>query len=93
MVQAFDDSRSDDPRPASSSGDGSRRQSRSEESPLGAMLVSRDAIARMEIWQRRGLLQAVPRPHLQRRHLALFSQGEPADWVTVTESPSGDCSR
>ena len=57
-----------------------------EESLLGAMLLSSDAIASaIETLHGRGLLQAGPRPHLRGHHAPSSSRGEPADAVTVTD--------
>ena len=56
-----------------------------EESLLGAMLLSRDAIAvGHRVLHQRGLLQAGPRPRLRGHHLPLHP-GEPADPVTVAD--------
>ena len=57
-----------------------------EESLLGAMLLSRDAIAAaVRARRRRRLLQAGPRPHLRRHHARSTAQGEPVDPVTVAD--------
>ncbi|HEV3131775.1 MAG TPA: replicative DNA helicase [Acidimicrobiales bacterium] len=56
-----------------------------EESLLGAMLLSRDAIASaMEICKPEDFYKS-SHGHIFQAITSLFSQGEPADWVTVTE--------
>jgi replicative DNA helicase len=56
-----------------------------EESVLGAMLLSRDAIATaMEICKPEDFYKS-SHGHIFSAITSLFSQGEPADWVTVTE--------
>jgi len=56
-----------------------------EESLLGAMLLSRDAIASaMEICKPDDFYKS-SHGHIFLAITSLFSQGEPADWVTVTE--------
>ena len=56
-----------------------------EESLLGAMLLSRDAIASaMEICKPEDFYKS-SHGHIYQAITSLFSQGEPADWVTVTE--------
>src|ERR1700690_2136543 len=56
-----------------------------EESLLGAMLLSRDAIATaMEICKPEDFYKS-SHGHIFSAVTSLFSQGEPADWVTVTE--------
>jgi replicative DNA helicase len=56
-----------------------------EESVLGAMLLSRDAIASaMEICKPEDFYKS-SHGHIFSAVTSLFSQGEPADWVTVTE--------
>ncbi len=56
-----------------------------EESLLGAMLLSRDAIASaMEICKAEDFYKS-SHGHIFVAITSLFSQGEPADWVTVTE--------
>jgi len=88
MVQAFDDPRPRRLIPATGGGSPGRippHNLDAEESLLGAMLLSRDAIATaMEkcsaddfYKQSHGLIFGAI--------TSLFSQGEPADWVTVTE--------
>ncbi len=89
MVHAFDDART---RPYGGDHTGAATPGRlpphnleAEESLLGSMLLSRDAIASaMEICR--------PEDFYKQSHgliftaiTSLFSQGEPADWVTVTE--------
>ncbi len=56
-----------------------------EESVLGAMLLSRDAIATaMEICKPEDFYKT-SHGHIFDAITSLFSRGEPADWVTVTE--------
>jgi replicative DNA helicase len=56
-----------------------------EESLLGAMLLSRDAIASaMELCKPEDFYKS-SHGHIFQAITSLFSQGEPADWVTVTE--------
>ncbi len=56
-----------------------------EESLLGAMLLSRDAIASaMELCRPEDFYKS-SHGHIFEAITSLFSQGEPADWVTVTE--------
>src|SRR5580692_8967150 len=56
-----------------------------EESLLGAMLLSRDAIASaMEICKPEDFYKS-SHGHIFSAITSLFSQGEPADWVTVTD--------
>ena len=91
MVQAFDDSRPRGLLAPIGGGGGTRPAgspptiSRPRSPLLGAMLLSRDAIAAaMEICKPERLLQVVPRA-IFAAITSLFSQGEPADRVTVTE--------
>src|SRR6202050_5341877 len=90
MVQAFDDTR---PRrllsPAGGNGMPAGRipphNLEAEESVLGAMLLSRDAIASaMEICKPEDFYKS-SHGHIFSAITSLFSQGEPADWVTVTD--------
>ena len=90
MVQAFDDTR---PRhlmsPMGGNGGPAGRipphNLEAEESLLGAMLLSRDAIASaMEICKPEDFYKS-SHGHIFSAITSLFSQGEPADWVTVTE--------
>src|SRR5271156_7133450 len=90
MVQAFDDTR---PRRLMSPVAGQGTQAgrvpphslEAEESLLGAMLLSRDAIASaMEICKSEDFYKS-SHGHIFSAVTSLFSQGEPADWVTVTE--------
>jgi len=88
MVQALDDTR---PRHLMSPGGGSSvgrippHNLEAEESLLGAMLLSRDAIATaMEICKPEDFYKS-SHGHIFSAITSLFSQGEPADWVTVTE--------
>ncbi len=87
MVQAFDDTR---PRrlPSSAGMPAGRippHNLEAEESLLGAMLLSRDAIASaMEICKPDDFYKS-SHGHIFLAITSLFSQGEPADWVTVTE--------
>ena len=90
MVQAFDDTR---PRRLISSTPGSGMPAgrvpphnlEAEESLLGAMLLSRDAIASaMELCRPEDFYKG-SHGHIFEAITSLFSQGEPADWVTVTE--------
>jgi len=90
MVQAFDDTR---PRrlmsPVASSGTQAGRvpphNLEAEESLLGAMLLSRDAIATaMEVCKPEDFYKS-SHGHIFSAITSLFSEGEPADWVTVTE--------
>ncbi len=90
MVQALDDTR---PRhlmaPVGGGGASAGRippaQLEAEESLLGAMLLSRDAIASaMEICKPEDFYKS-SHGHIFSAITSLFSQGEPADWVTVTE--------
>ena len=90
MVQALDDNR---PRRLMSPMGGTGGQAgrvpphnlEAEESLLGAMLLSRDAIARaMEICKPDDFYKG-SHAHIFAAITSLFSQGEPADWVTVTE--------
>ncbi|HLH27494.1 MAG TPA: DnaB-like helicase N-terminal domain-containing protein, partial [Acidimicrobiales bacterium] len=56
-----------------------------EESLLGAMLLSRDAIAAaMEICQAGDFYKST-HGHIFDAITSLYARGEPADWVTVTE--------
>jgi replicative DNA helicase len=90
MVQAFDESRS--PRLVASNGGGRMPAGRipphnleAEESLLGAMLLSRDAIASaMELCKPEDFYKS-SHGHIFTAITSLFSQGEAADWVTVTE--------
>src|SRR5664280_1265871 len=90
MVQAFDDTR---PRPLLSSRGGTGtlvgrvppHNLEAEESLLGAMLLSRDAIAvAMEVCKPEDFYKT-SHGHIFDAITSLFSRGEPADWVTVTE--------
>ncbi len=90
MVQTFDDTR---PRRLipSSGGHGMPagrvppHNLEAEESLLGAMLLSRDAIASaMELCKPEDFYKS-SHGHIFQAITSLFSQGEPADWVTVTE--------
>jgi len=90
MVQAFDDTR---PRRISAPNGGNGTPAgripphnlEAEESLLGAMLLSRDAIASaMEICKAEDFYKS-SHGHIFLAITSLFSQGEPADWVTVTE--------
>ncbi len=90
MVQAFDDTR---PRRLLPSSGGSGMPAgrvpphnlEAEESLLGAMLLSRDAIASaMELCKPEDFYKS-SHGHIFQAITSLFSQGEPADWVTVTE--------
>ena len=89
MVQAFDDNR---PRRLMSPvGNGSQagrippHNLEAEESLLGAMLLSRDAIAAaMETCKSEDFYKS-SHGHIFSAITSLFSEGEPADWVTVTE--------
>ncbi|MGH9080992.1 MAG: replicative DNA helicase [Acidimicrobiales bacterium] len=90
MVQAFDDTRSRRLIP-SSGGNGvpagrvPPHNLEAEESLLGAMLLSRDAIASaMELCKPEDFYKS-SHGHIFQAITSLFSQGEPADWVTVTE--------
>jgi replicative DNA helicase len=89
MVQALDDT----PRHVMSPMGGNGGQAgripphnlEAEESLLGAMLLSRDAIATaMEICKPEDFYKS-SHGHIFSAVTSLFSQGEPADWVTVTE--------
>src|ERR1700679_960961 len=90
MVQAFDDTRPR--RLIPSNGGGGLPAGRipphnleAEESLLGAMLLSRDAIASaMELCKPEDFYKS-SHGHIFTAITSLFSQGEPADWVTVTE--------
>ena len=90
MVQAFDDTRPSRlfAAPTNAGGSAGRippHNLEAEESLLGAMLLSRDAIASaMEICKSEDFYK---RSHglIFTAITSLFSQGEPADWVTVTE--------
>jgi replicative DNA helicase len=90
MVQAFDDTRSHRLlSPMGGSGVPAGRipphNLEAEESLLGAMLLSRDAIAAaMEICKPEDFYKG-SHGHIFSAITSLFSQGEPADWVTVTE--------
>ena len=90
MVQAFDDTRPRRLIPAPSGGGASTgrippHNLEAEESLLGAMLLSRDAIASaMEICKPDDFYKQ-SHGHIFTAITSLFSQGEPADWVTVTE--------
>ena len=90
MVQAFDDTRPRRLIPASTGGGASTgrippHNLEAEESLLGAMLLSRDAIATaMEICKPEDFYKQ-SHGHIFTAITSLFSQGEPADWVTVTE--------
>ncbi len=90
MVQAFDDTR---PRRFPTNGrEGGAGAGRvpphnleAEESLLGAMLLSRDAIAAaMELCKPEDFYKS-SHGHIFTAITSLFSHGEPADWVTVTE--------
>ncbi|HEX3460985.1 MAG TPA: replicative DNA helicase [Acidimicrobiales bacterium] len=90
MVQAFDDIR---PRglisaPSSRGGPAGRippHNLEAEESLLGAMLLSRDAISSaMEFCNPEDFYKH-SHGHIFSAITSLYSQGEPADWVTVTE--------
>jgi replicative DNA helicase len=90
MVQAFDDTR---PRKLISPRDGGAtsigrippHNLEAEESLLGAMLLSRDAIAAaMEVCKPDDFYKS-SHGHIFDAITSLFSRGEPADWVTVTE--------
>jgi replicative DNA helicase len=90
MVQAFDDIR---PRglisaPSSRGGPAGRippHNLEAEESLLGAMLLSRDAISSaMEFCNPEDFYKQ-SHGHIFTAITSLYSQGEPADWVTVTE--------
>jgi replicative DNA helicase len=90
MVQAFDDIR---PRglissPSSRGGPAGRippHNLEAEESLLGAMLLSRDAISSaMEFCNPEDFYKQ-SHGHIFSAITSLYSQGEPADWVTVTE--------
>jgi replicative DNA helicase len=90
MVQAFDDIR---PRglissPSSRGGPAGRippHNLEAEESLLGAMLLSRDAISSaMEFCNPEDFYKQ-SHGHIFSANTSLYSQGEPADWVTVTE--------
>ena len=81
MVQAFDDTR---PRRLLSPNGGNATPAgripphnlEAEESLLGAMLLSRDAIASaMEICQPEDFYKSVPRPHLRRHHRRCSARG------------------
>ena len=89
MVQALDDTR---PRQIlSPRGGGSGPAGRvpphnleAEESVLGAMLLSRDAISTaMQICKPEDFYKS-SHGHIFSAITSLFSEGEPADWVTVT---------
>ncbi len=90
MVQAFDDTRPRRLIPASTGNGASTgrippHNLEAEESLLGAMLLSRDAIASaMEICKPEDFYKQ-SHGHIFTAITSLFSQGEPADWVTVTE--------
>ncbi|HUD18559.1 MAG TPA: replicative DNA helicase [Acidimicrobiales bacterium] len=88
MVQAFDDTRPRTLRAAPAPPSSSRvppHNLEAEESLLGAMLLSRDAIASaMEICNPEDFYKS-SHGHIFSAITSLFSQGEPADWVTVTE--------
>jgi replicative DNA helicase len=90
MVQAFDDTRSRkliSPRDggATSIGRIPPHNLEAEESLLGAMLLSRDAIAAaMEVCKPDDFYKS-SHGHIFDAITSLFSRGEPADWVTVTE--------
>ena len=90
MTQAIDDVR---PRPLGapragagpSAGRVPPHNLEAEESVLGAMLLSRDAIAAaMEICHPEDFYKT-SHGHIFDAITSLFSRGEPADWVTVTE--------
>ncbi len=96
MVQAYDDSR---PRRLAAAAEppGSRvgpgvaagrippHNIPAEESLLGAMLLSRDAIASaMEICKSEDFYK-LSHGHIFSAITSLYAKGEPADWVTVTE--------
>ena len=90
MVQAFDDTR---PRrlitaPSGRGGSTGRippHNLEAEESLLGAMLLSRDAISSaMEFCNPEDFYKQ-SHGHIFAAITSLYSQGEPADWVTVTE--------
>ncbi|HXW38887.1 MAG TPA: DnaB-like helicase N-terminal domain-containing protein, partial [Acidimicrobiales bacterium] len=56
-----------------------------EESLLGAMLLSRDAIAAaMQICEPADFYKST-HGHIFHAITSLYGRGEPADWVTVTE--------
>ncbi|MHB1710149.1 MAG: replicative DNA helicase [Acidimicrobiales bacterium] len=90
MVQAFDDAR---PRrlitaPGGRGGSVGRippHNLEAEESLLGAMLLSRDAISSAMEFCKPEDFYKQSHGHIFAAITSLFSQGEPADWVTVTE--------
>ena len=91
MVQAFDDTRPRRfvaPSPERGTPAGGRvppHNLEAEESLLGAMLLSRDAIAAaMEHCTAEDFYRQ-SHGHIFTAITSLYSQGEPADWVTVTE--------
>ncbi len=90
MVQAFDDSRPRrllTPRTggASTAGRVPPHNLEAEESVLGAMLLSRDAIAAaMENCKAEDFYKA-SHGYIFEAVTSLYQRGEPADWVTVTE--------
>ena len=90
MVQAFDDSRPRQlitPRTggASTTGRVPPHNLEAEESVLGAMLLSRDAIAAaMENCKAEDFYKA-SHGYIFEAVTSLYGRGEPADWVTVTE--------
>ncbi len=88
MVQAFDENR---PRrlPTPVGGGGAGRipphNLEAEESVLGAMLLSRDAIAQaMEVCTAEDFYKT-SHGYIFEAITSLYGRGEPADWVTVTE--------
>ena len=90
MVQAFDDNRPRrllTPRPggAGTAGRVPPHNLEAEESVLGAMLLSRDAIASaMENCKAEDFYKA-SHGYIFEAITSLYGRGEPADWVTVTE--------
>jgi replicative DNA helicase len=90
MVQAFEDSRPLHSMQRMGNGNGGTARIpphnlEAEESVLGAMLLSRDAIATaMEICQPDDFYKS-SHGHIFSAITSLFSHGEPVDWVTVTE--------
>jgi len=90
MVQAFDDTRPRrllTPRPGGGGTTGRvpPHNLEAEESVLGAMLLSRDAIAAaMENCRAEDFYKA-SHGYIFEAITSLFGRGEPADWVTVTE--------
>ncbi len=89
MVHAVDQARTSAFAPARPGGAAAGRvpphNLEAEESVLGAMLLSRDAIATaMEICKADDFYKT-SHGHIFEAITSLFSRGEPADWVTVTE--------